>query len=116
LKIDLSKLGYPSPGRNNNRRRCTDRFVRYPYPSKMNSHYVKNFVEKKSLAKDHKVAFNLEKETKIINPHQMDMTTTMREIFKGKQAAPSPSFKPKQKVDKKPHAFITTNKINYPNW
>jgi hypothetical protein len=28
--------------------------------------------------------FNLEKETKIINPHHMDLKTTMQEVFQGK--------------------------------
>ena len=59
--------------------RCTDRFVRYPYPKMLNSNYKVNFASGKlELAgvKSHKQAFNLEKETKIINPHKMDTKTT----------------------------------------
>jgi hypothetical protein len=54
--------------------RCTDRFVRYPYP-KLFSNYKQNYPNKatQSHFQDHKLAFNLEKETKIINPHKMDM-------------------------------------------
>ena len=53
--------------------RCTDRFVRYPYP-KLFSNYKQNFPNKasQSVFKSHKKAFNLEKESKIIKPHKMD--------------------------------------------
>lgn len=57
--------------------RCTDRFVRYPYPKQMYSAYKVHYPKKESLAKNHKEAFNLEKESKIINPHHMDLKTTM---------------------------------------
>lgn len=67
------------------RTRCPDRFVRYPYPKMMFSNYKVHFAKKPSYAKPHKDAFNLEKETKIINPHQMDLTTTMNQVFQGKQ-------------------------------
>lgn len=40
------------------------------------SYYKKEFPKKNAFAKDHKTAFNLEKETKIINPHKMDLKTT----------------------------------------
>lgn len=56
--------------------RCVDNFVRYPYPSMAISYYKKEFPKKNAFAKDHKTAFNLEKETKIINPHKMDLKTT----------------------------------------
>jgi len=62
--------GYHLEGR---RTRCYDRFVRYPYPSMAVSNYQKEFARKDAFAKNHKNAFNLEKESKIINPHKMDL-------------------------------------------
>lgn len=60
------------------RNRCTDRFVKYPYPKCTTSNYTKEFQSKISEAKliSQQDAFNLEKETKIINPHPMEMATT----------------------------------------
>ena len=37
------------------------------------SNYQKDFAKKDAFAKNHKNAFNLEKESKIINPHKMDL-------------------------------------------
>lgn len=65
--------------------RCVDRFVKYPYPPMAISYYKKEFPKKNAFAKDHRTAFNMEKETKIINPHDMEMKTTMKEVFQGKQ-------------------------------
>jgi len=58
--------------------RCSDRFVKYPYPAHMNSAYNKQYIPKPSHAKPHKDAFNLEKETKIINPHPVEQETITR--------------------------------------
>jgi len=49
------------------------------------SYYKKEYPKKSAFAKDHREAFNMEKETKIINPHAMEMQTTMKEVFQGKQ-------------------------------
>ena len=67
--------------------RCTDRFVRYPYPKTLFSNYRQNYHGKlaQTEVKDHKKAFNLEKEAKIINPHAMDLSTTHKVNYKGKQ-------------------------------
>jgi hypothetical protein len=46
--------------------RCSDRFVRYPYPKQMVSAYKVHY-PKKNIQKFE--VFNLEKETRIINPH-----------------------------------------------
>ncbi len=67
--------------------RCTDRFVRYPYP-KLYSNYKQNF--NKELLKqahiiDHKEVFNLEKETRINNPHKLESKTTMKDVYKGER-------------------------------
>lgn len=48
------------------------------------SYYKKEFPKKSAFAKDHKEAFNLEKETKIINPHKVESSTTNKEVYKGK--------------------------------
>lgn len=61
-----------------------DRFVRYPYPPMAISYYKKEYARKSAFAKDHRQAFNLEKETKIINPHKVESVTTNREVYKGK--------------------------------
>jgi len=52
--------------------------VRYPYPKTLFSNYRQNFANKlaSTEVKNHKKAFNMEKETKIINPHAMDLKTT----------------------------------------
>lgn len=64
--------------------RCTDKFVRYPYPTTLASGYQKDFGDK--LKKTHVLkngeSFNLEKEAKIINPHKMDMGTTTAQTYK----------------------------------
>jgi hypothetical protein len=45
------------------------------------SYYKKEFARKRTQTVDHKNAFNLEKESKIINPHKMDLSTTMKEFY-----------------------------------
>ena len=49
------------------------------------SYYKKEFAKKDAFAPNHKKAFNLEKETKIINPHKMELQTTTKEVYQGKQ-------------------------------
>lgn len=70
--------------------RCTDRFVRYPYPKATISYYQKEYQDKinktKLLTKED--AFNLEKETKIINPHRMELSTTNGVNYKNFKVAP----------------------------
>jgi len=74
LSQSLNATMGPQGGR---KTRCTDKFVRYPYPKTMNTGYNKDF---KSALKSHLIikkaeAFNLEKEAKIINPHPMECKT-----------------------------------------
>lgn len=84
-------VGYHLDGR---RTRCYDRFVRYPYPSMATSYYQKEFAKKTAYAKCHKKAFNMEKESKIINPHKMEMETTMRQVHNGERGQRSePKFR-----------------------
>jgi len=70
------------------RTRTTSRFVRYPYPKQLYSNYKINYggsKHSKSEYKHPKEAFNLEKETKIINPHPMEKSTMNKEVFKGEK-------------------------------
>jgi hypothetical protein len=66
-------------------KRIIDRFVKYPYPSNIITNYKKDYAKSHPSAglfdPSVKEAFNLEKEHKIINPHQMDLKTTTRVDF-----------------------------------
>ena len=61
--------------------------MRYPYPKTLFSNYRQNYYGKltQTDVKNHKQAFNLEKESKIINPHRMDLATTSKSKFKGEK-------------------------------
>ena len=82
--------------------RCSDRFVKYPYPAHMNSAYNKQYIQKPSLAKPHKDAFNLEKEAKIINPHHMDLQTITKQDYKGEKGVKVSPVKRETKLDERP--------------
>jgi hypothetical protein len=41
--------------------------------------------QKDSNVKNHKLAFNLEKESKIINPHRMELATTTNAVHNGEK-------------------------------
>ena len=56
-------------------------------------------LEKNAFAKDHKQAFNLEKESKIINPHPMELKTTMREVHNGSKGERAEARIPVHKLD-----------------
>lgn len=73
------------------RTRCTDRFVKYPYPKNVVSNYKKEYPSKMSQAyiMGEKDAFNIEKEHKIINPHKMDLVTTNTTSYKPFQVKPT---------------------------
>jgi hypothetical protein len=47
------------------------------------SYYKKEFPTKATFAKSHKLAFNLEKETKFTNPHKIEQGTTNQQFYKG---------------------------------
>jgi len=99
--------------------RCTDRFVRYPYPKMLNSNYKVNFASGKlELAgvKSHKQAFNLEKETKIINPHKMDTKTTAKDEFKGLKGENNFVKIPVPTPEDKPIVKMSSYQANFPNW
>lgn len=97
--------------------RCTDRFVRYPYP-KLFSNYKQSFPNKTSQAvyKSHKQAFNLEKESKIINPHKMDFQTTTGDVFKGRKGHPSQPVDRRIVEEPKPIMAMSSYMASFPNW
>ena len=98
--------------------RCTDRFVRYPYPKTLYSNYRENYYGKikRTDVRNHKEAFNLEKEAKIINPHKMDLQTTNKDKYrgeKGERAAP----KVKEIIETaKPIQQSSSYSAAFPNW
>jgi hypothetical protein len=63
--------------------------VKYPYPNNIITNYKKDYnkgngagSENIKDAEHRKMAFNLEKEHKIINPHKMELKTTAKVDFK----------------------------------
>lgn len=106
-------VGYEQPGQ---RTRCTDRFVRYPYPKQMYSNYKVHFPKKVSHARHHKEAFNLEKESKIINPHRMDLKTTMQEVFQGKRGETRTPKLQSNTQDVRPIQQTSDYQMKFPNW
>jgi len=101
------------------RTRCTDRFVRYPYPKQMHSNYKNSFYSGKleqAGVKSHKQAFNLEKETKIINPHKMDTHTTTKDEFKGLMGEKKAAKIAVPEAENRPINKTSSYQANYPNW
>jgi hypothetical protein len=68
--------------------RVTDRFVRYPYPKTLGTANQRDFKDRTKYAVVTKPneGFNLEKETKLINPHKMTGTTTAKDAYKNFEA------------------------------
>jgi len=65
-------------------KRIRDHYVKYPFPSNVNSNYTKDFKKHNDYHKlDKKGGFNLEKEHKVINPHNMDLQTVQKDKFRG---------------------------------
>eukprot|EP00349_Pseudokeronopsis_sp_Brazil_P007977 CAMPEP_0202964028 /NCGR_PEP_ID=MMETSP1396-20130829/8087_1 /ASSEMBLY_ACC=CAM_ASM_000872 /TAXON_ID= /ORGANISM="Pseudokeronopsis sp., Strain Brazil" /LENGTH=134 /DNA_ID=CAMNT_0049685783 /DNA_START=492 /DNA_END=893 /DNA_ORIENTATION=+ len=101
-------------------KRIIDRFIKYPYPSNIITQYKKEYRQKEGDMKagnfTKEQAFNLEKEHKIINPHNMDMHTTARVDFKPFAVVPQ---KKELKVElKQPVPFQKSSQYGneYPNW
>ena len=82
----------------------------------MFSQYKVHFAKKDSFAKCHKQAFNLEKESKIINPHQMDLHTTMNTSYKGEHGHPAQSCKKPHSRQDGPIQLTSFYNQAYPNW
>jgi len=98
--------------------RCTDKFVRYPYPTTLLSGYQKDFKDKlkKTVVLKKGEAFNLEKEAKIINPHRMDLATTSGDTYKAFKLEPkSKTIRPPPN-DPKPILGQSFYQKSFPNW
>ena len=98
--------------------RCTDRFVRYPYPKNVFSNYKQNYRDRitHTEIKNHKDAFNLEKEAKIINPHKMDLQTTNKNTYRGTKGK---AAEPKHEIVNeapKPIQHSSSYKSSFVNW
>ena len=61
-------------------------------------------------------AFNLEKESKIINPHKMDLNTTSHNTYKNFKVKPSNKEAKKYDDDKKPIIGFSSYQKSFPNW
>jgi hypothetical protein len=98
--------------------RCTDRFVRYPYPKALFSNYKQNYYGKltSTEVKNHKQAFNLEKESKIINPHKMDMMTTNKTKFRGEKGLRAEPKHQEIVEPPKPIQGFSSYNASFPNW
>lgn len=100
------------------RRRCTDRFVRYPYPKCAVSYYQREFQDKIKNARllTEEDVFNPEKETKIINPHSMEVTTTQKSSFKPFEVKPAVRDMRTIAVNDAPIAKHSSYQAEFPNW
>jgi len=98
--------------------RCTDRFVKYPYPKTLYSNYKEHYYKKLAgtRVQNHKSAFNLEKETKIINPHKMDLKTTHGISYRGDKGLPKDPKKQVVKEENKPIVQMSSYMAAFPNW
>ena len=98
--------------------RVTDKFVRYPYPKSMNSGYQKDFKDKlkNTVVVKKGEAFNLEKESKIINPHKMDTGTTSGSVFKTFDVEPKKKKIRRPDGEAKPIMGQSSYQKAFPNW
>lgn len=78
-------------------------------------HFVSGKLELAGV-KSHKQAFNLEKETKIINPHKMETRTTAKDEFKGRQGEKEKAKTVVPMPENKPSVKISSYQANFPNW
>lgn len=61
-------------------------------------------------------AFNLEKETKIINPHRMDLNTTSGKTYKNFKVDPKVREMRKLDDDRKPIVAFSSYQKSFPDW
>ena len=115
MKILSTTIGGYQGGR---KTRCTDKFVRYPYPKSLVSEYQKDFGDKlkNTIVLKNGDAFNLEKESKIINPHRMDQMTTAKTTFKEFKVEPKRKEYKKHEDDSKPILGQSSYQKSFPNW
>ena len=86
----------------------------------MKTKYAEQFESKnkRTLIKSHKEAFNLEKETKILNNNKMNKSlyTTQKLAFKGKQEKQERPQEVKHIEPHKPMQKETSYAKNFPSW
>jgi len=58
----------------------------------------------------------MEKESKIINPHEMDMNTTSRLVHNGKQGKRADLIDFSRSLGERPMNLTSSYQMNYPNW
>lgn len=92
--------------------------MRYPYPKSLLSGYQKDYQQKlkNTLVVKKGEAFNLEKETKIINPHRMDLNTTSGKTYKNFKVGPHQKEIKKLDDDKKPIVAFSSYQKSFPDW
>jgi hypothetical protein len=61
-------------------------------------------------------AFNLEKESKIINPHKMDTGTTSNNTYKNFKVEPKEKLVKRADTEKKPIIGASAYAKAFPNW
>ena len=110
--------GLPTGYQGSRQTRCVDRFVRYPYPKALFSNYRQNYPGKlkNTEVKNHKEAFNLEKESKIINPHRMDLQTTNKTKYTGAKGEKAKPRVVESAEPAKPIQQSSAYAASYPNW
>ena len=83
----------------------------------MGTSYVADFEKskKKGIGLKPEV-FNLEKETKIINPHKMEKETVNNKVFQTHNQAPEKVEKRKLEKNNAPIISYSSYTKNYPNW
>lgn len=98
--------------------RCTDRFVRYPYPRALFSNYRQNYYGKlkETKVQCHKDAFNLEKEAKIINPHKMELSTTQKVSYTNKKPVETMPKHVEVAHVTKPFQMTSSYMASFPDW
>ena len=115
--IQSNTIGGYNGGR---KTRCTDKFVRYPYPRTLLSGYQKDYKDKlrkkDAVVMKNGEAFNLEKEAKIINPHKMDLGTTNGNTYKNFEVIPKRKDIAKAADDRKPIMGESCYQKSFPNW
>ena len=84
----------------------------------MGTGYQKDFQEKlrNTIVLKKGEAFNLEKESKIINPHKMDTGTTSNNTYKNFKVEPKEKLVKRADTEKKPIIGQSAYAKAFPNW
>ena len=100
------------------RTRCSDRFIKYPYPKMMISNYQKEYHPKSDQNQviPPKETFNHEKEHKIINPHRMELSTTNKVSYQTFHVIPSKKEARKAEKSEAPCQQSSSYAAGFPNW